>query len=139
VRVKVSCTNHGCGSPPRPFTAKKVGVGAGGPLMKPIGAVGPQAGALPGVAMKRASAVKVFKTSAPRVRAKAEVHAAKTYSVLKGRKLKSGSRLEVRYSAPGYIGQYFAWTVKGNGVSAKVIRCTNPGSSVPRKPGRCTG
>ena len=47
--------------------------------------------------------------------------------------------LTVPYTSPGYIGKYFAWTVKSNGVSTKTVGCMNPGSTKPRKAGHCTG
>jgi hypothetical protein len=59
--------------------------------------------------------------------------AAKKYKLLKGRKVKSGSQIQVRITEPGFIGDYFSWKVKGNGVGSKTQRCINPGTTKPRK------
>ena len=66
-------------------------------------------------------------------KASTQVHAAKKYSLLKGKTLKAGSKLIIRVTAPGYIGKYFSYPVTRKGVSAKTIRCTNPSSSTPRR------
>jgi hypothetical protein len=66
-------------------------------------------------------------------KASTQVHAAKKYSLLKGKGLKAGSKLIVRVTQSGYIGKYFSYPVTKNGVSSKTISCTNPGSSKPRK------
>ena len=115
-RVSVSCTHHGCGKNPRPFTARKAEV------FKPLGTVGPRSsGARPlgGAVHPKA-----------RVRAAAKV---KKYKLLKGRKLKNGSTIVIRVYASGYVGKHFSYKVKNGRVSGKTIRCTNPGSSKPRR------
>jgi hypothetical protein len=66
-------------------------------------------------------------------KANTRVHAAKKYTLLKGKTLKRGSKLIIRVTAPGYIGKYFSYPITRNGVSAKTISCTNPGSSTPHK------
>jgi hypothetical protein len=57
--------------------------------------------------------------------------------VLKNRKVKPGSKIELRITRPGYIGKYYVWTVSKNGVSASQLSCLNPGSNKPRT--KCTG
>jgi hypothetical protein len=130
-RVAVSCTHHGC-SAPRAFTVKKTAA------FRPIAAVGPVAKAPAGVKMTPASSsggvaeIDTVGTSA-RFQAKAQVHAAKQFKLLKGKILKAGSNLIIRVTAPGYIGKYFSYPVTKRGVSAKTISCTNPSSSKPHK------
>jgi hypothetical protein len=130
-KVSVSCTRHGC-SAPRAFTVKKTAA------FRPIGVVGPVAKAPPGVSMTAAGAsgsVAAVDSAGSRARfqAKAQVHAAKQFKLLKGKILKAGSKLIIRVTAPGYIGKYFSYPVTKNGVSAKTISCTNPSSSTPHK------
>jgi hypothetical protein len=107
-KVTISCTKHGCQAP-RAFTVKKA------PAFKPIGAVGPVA-------------------KAPD---KAQVHAAKKFTLLKNKSLKPGSKLIVLVTSPGWIGKYFSWPVTKNGVSAKTVKCTKPGAKTPPKKGGC--
>lgn len=129
--VAVSCTHNGCGRNPRPFKAKQT-------FVQPIGEVGPSAKARAGVHMTAsfAGAAKVVSagvSGGSALRPKAEVHAAKKFQLLKGRKLKNGSTIIIRITRSGYIGKYFTYSVRKGTVSAKTIRCTNPGSSTPRK------
>jgi hypothetical protein len=63
------------------------------------------------------------------------VRAARSY--LKGKFVPNGARLEIRITAPGYIGNYFAWTVKGGKAGTKVKRCLEPESTKPQR--RCDG
>lgn len=135
-RVAVSCTHRGCGKNPRPFTARKTD------LTKPIAAVGPATKRAPaGVRMTRDGVLGETAGTASgsdasvKPRAKTPVRAAKKYKLLKGRKLKNGTTVVVRVYASGYIGKHFSYKVKSGGVSSKTVRCTNPGSSKPRK--RC--
>jgi hypothetical protein len=134
-KVSISCTHHGC-RPPRAFTVKKTAV------FRPIGAVGPVAKAPAGVHMAPAgdsgSVASVGSVGSPAAfKAGSQVHAAKKYTLLKGKGLKAGAKLIVRITKAGYIGKYFSYPVTKSGVSAKTIRCTNPGSSTPHKPGTC--
>jgi hypothetical protein len=130
-KVAVSCTHHGC-SAPRPFTVKKTAA------FRPIAAVGPVAKAPAGVKMTPAGSsagVAAIGTvgSSARFQAKAQVHAAKQFKLLKGKILKAGSNLIIRVTAPGYIGKYFSYPITKRGVAAKTISCTNPSSSKPHK------
>ena len=110
-RVKVTCSKRGCGKNPRPFTVRKTS------LTKPITAVGPAA------------------ANGRKLQPKMQVRAAKRYKLLGGRRLKNGTRIVIRVYADGYIGRHFSYTVKKGSVSSKTVRCTNPGSSTPRR--RC--
>jgi hypothetical protein len=134
-KVSFKCAKKRCGKLPRAFTVKKT------LLMKPIAAVGPTAGAVPsGPSMAAAgaqpgTAARIggsasFKRSA--AKSSAQVHAAKSYTLLKGKVLKSGTRLEARITAPGYIGTYFGWVIGPNGIKKKLSQCMNPGSTKPR-------
>ncbi len=130
-KVSISCTHHGC-SAPRAFTVKKTAA------FKPIGVVGPVAKAPAGLVMTPAGSsdgvAPVGTVARPaRFQAKAQVHAAKNFTLLKGKILKAGSNLIIRVTAPGYIGKYFSYPVTKRGVSAKTISCTNPSSSKPHK------
>jgi hypothetical protein len=136
-KVTVSCTKHGC-SAPRAFTVKKAAA------FRPIGTVGPGAGAS-GATMVPASGSGAVQTAgAPKASAarlytgKAQVHAAKRFTLLKNKSLKAGSKLVVLVTAPGWIGKYFSWPVTKNGVSAKSVKCTKPGATKPPKKGGCT-
>jgi hypothetical protein len=108
-RVKVTCSHRGCGKNPRPFTARKTD------LLKPISAVGPAAG------------------NGAKLRPKTQVRAAKKYKLLAGRRLKNGTTITIRVYADGFIGKHFSYKVKKGAVSSKTVRCTNPGSSKPRR------
>jgi hypothetical protein len=69
---------------------------------------------------------------------RAVVHEAKAkVQVLKNRKVKASSKIELRITRPAYIGKYYVWTVSRKGISAARTLCMNPGSSKPRK--KCTG
>jgi hypothetical protein len=130
-KVKVSCTKRGCKAP-RAFTVKKTA------LFRPIAAVGPVAEAPAGVRMSAASGsgsvATTGSTASPaRFQAKAQVRAAKKYSLLKGKTLKNGTNLIIHVTQPGYIGKYFKYPVTKKGVSSKTVSCTNPYSSTPRK------
>ena len=63
------------------------------------------------------------------------IQAARSY--IKNKKLKNGTRIEVRITAFGYIGNYFSWTVKNGSVGTKTKRCLEPESSRPKR--RCGG
>jgi len=130
-KVSVSCTHHGCAAP-RAFTVKKTAA------FRPIAAVGPVAKAPDGVSMTAASgsgSVSAIPASdgAATFKAGPQAHAAKKFTLLKGKGLKGGSSLIIRVSKSGYIGKYFKYPVTKKGVSSKTISCTNPGSSTPRK------
>jgi hypothetical protein len=63
-------------------------------------------------------------------------HASRTvsFSRLRNRRLRAGSKIEVRVTQTGAIGTYFRYTVvRGN--FKKITRCMNPGSRTPRR--RC--
>lgn len=136
-RVAISCTKRGCGKNPRPFTVKKPA------FAKPIALVGPSAKPA-GVSMSDAdgsatvasdpgtAAVEPFAKRS----AGTQVQAAKKYKLLEGRRLKNGSQIVIRIYRAGWIGRHFTYKVKSGAVSSKVARCTNPGSSRPRK--RCS-
>lgn len=117
-RISFRCARRRCGRLPRPRTFRKV---AGDSLTRPIGEV------LPRVAESR------------RLREVADddpaISAARSF--IKRKRLRNGTRLEVRITYPGRIGSYFAWTVKRGKVGAKVRRCLEPSSSRPKK--RCDG
>jgi hypothetical protein len=63
--------------------------------------------------------------------------AAKTGKLLSNKKVKPGTKIELRITAFGYIGKYYRWNVTRSGVSAAITRCMNPDSKKPRK--RCSG
>jgi hypothetical protein len=129
-KVSVKCSNNGCGGNPRSFTVKKTG------LLKPIGTVGPVAKAPAGARMSGSGeAGAAAKSVAPAAKADTTVRAAKKFKLLKGRKLKSGSKIEIRITRPGFIGRYFSYKVTKAAVSSKTTRCLHPSSSKPRK--RC--
>jgi hypothetical protein len=129
-KVSVKCSSNGCGGNPNSFTVKKTG------LTAPIGTVGPVAKAPAGVHMRRsAKPSSATKSVAPASTAGAPVRAAKKFKLLKGRKLKSGSKIEIRITRPGFIGRYFSYKVKKAAVSGKTTLCLHPSSSKPRK--RC--
>jgi hypothetical protein len=58
-------------------------------------------------------------------------------SFIRNKFLKNGTRFEVRITAPGFIGNYFSWDVKGGKVGTKTRRCMNPSSTKPAR--RCNG
>jgi hypothetical protein len=133
-KVAVTCSRNGCGGNPRAFTVKK------GSVFRPIGAVGPSAKAPAGARMTQASAragaagASAPAAGSPRIRERrATVRAAKKFKLLAGRKLKNGSRIEIRISQFGFIGKFFSYKVTNGAVSSKTIRCLNPNSSKPRK------
>jgi hypothetical protein len=136
-KVAVKCVRKKCGKNPRPFTARK------GLFNKPIAAVGP-ADSSSGVRMRPLAGGGTPSDAAPKLRSAAarrssvspQAHAAKNYKLLGGRKLKLGTRLQIRLTRPGFVGTYFEYNVSLKG-APKVKRCMNPGSNKPRK--RCIG
>jgi hypothetical protein len=56
---------------------------------------------------------------------------------LNGRVVPNGARLELRVTRVGYIGDYFAWAVKGGRLGRVSTRCLEPASTRPQK--RCDG
>jgi hypothetical protein len=131
-KVSVKCTHHGCAAP-RAFTVKKTAA------FRPLAAVGPVAAKAPaGVKMVPASesaSIDAVPASGRHASFKSspQVHAAKKFTLLKGKGLKSGSNLIISVTKSGYIGKYFSYPVTRKGVASKTISCTNPGSSTPRK------
>ena len=81
--------------------------------------------------MRRAASPPLFRHAA--LKRSTQVHAAKTFSLLKRKVLKSGTLLEVRITAPGYIGTYFGWQIGPNGIKKKLSLCMNPATTKPRK------
>lgn len=63
--------------------------------------------------------------------------AARRVNLLGNQKVRRGAKIELRITAPGYIGKYFVWKVSGSSVSSATVRCMNPGSTKPRK--KCHG
>jgi hypothetical protein len=116
--IAFKCVNVGCGSLPRAQTIKKV---TGRSLSKPIGDVTPRV----------ASSRELREVS------KSDPVAVAARSFFSNKFLKNGVRLEVRITAPGYIGNYFSWDVKGGKVGTKTRRCMNPNSTRPAR--RCSG
>jgi hypothetical protein len=56
---------------------------------------------------------------------------------LRRRAIPNGARLELRVTRVGYIGDYFAWSVRNGRLGKVVSRCLEPASSRPRT--RCDG
>jgi hypothetical protein len=59
------------------------------------------------------------------------------HKYLSGRAIPNGARLELRVTRVGYIGDYFAWSVKNGRLGRVVSRCLEPASTRPRT--RCDG
>jgi hypothetical protein len=116
-RVAIRCAKRKCGKVPRPFTARK--------------------GAAFSASIARRAGADDGHARLQKQSGQPAVRAAKTYAVLKGKRLKAGTRLEIRISRQGYIGTYYSYKVVKAGAETKVKRCMNPGSSKPRK--RCHG
>jgi hypothetical protein len=130
-KVSVKCTKHGCAAP-RAFAVKKT------QAFKPIGPVGPTAKAPEGVRMTAATGSGAVEASTVEAAPasfspKTQVHAAKSFKLMKGKALKAGSKLIILVTEPGYIGKYFSYSIQRKAVSAKTISCTTPGSTTPRK------
>ena len=135
-KVAVTCTHHGCGKNPKAFIVRKAR------FTKPVGLVGPSAAAQApaGARMTAAGAAASSSTSKRTAKAasllrerRAVVHAAKKFKLLAGRKLKNGSKVEIRITQPGFIGKYFSYSVSKGQVASKKVFCLNPSSSKPRK------
>jgi hypothetical protein len=117
-RIAFKCVKKSCGKLPRAQTIKKT---VGDSLQKPLGDVTP-----------RTAASREFRRVADDDPA---IVAARAY--IKNKLLRNGTRFEVRITAPGYIGNYFSWDVKGGKVGTKTRRCMNPSSTKPAR--RCNG
>ena len=133
-KVAVTCSHRGCGKNPKAFTVKK------GALTKPVGLVGPStvskapAGAdMTPVTVSGSGSAKRGAGGSGAHERRVVVHAAKKFKLLAGRKLKNGSKVEIRISRAGFIGRYFSYNVSKGAVSSKTVRCLNPASSKPRK------
>lgn len=126
-RVTVTCTRRAC---------KKIRRTASKPLWaKPLAPVGP----VPeGVQMKGAAGAGAGGGAPQAFRPIAR--AAKTkFLLLKNRRVRPGATITLRITAPGFIGRHFFWRVKRNALTNKRVRCTDPGSSKPKKLGTCHG
>lgn len=117
-RIAFRCVKKRCGKLPRAQAIRKT---VGDTLNKPLGDVTPREA--PSRVLREVS------DSDPAIRA------ARSY--LRGKQIPNGARLEVRITAPGYIGNYFSWDVKGGRAGTKVRKCMNPGSTRPQR--RCNG
>jgi hypothetical protein len=54
-------------------------------------------------------------------------------ALLTNQQVKSGAKIELRITRPGYIGKYYVWKVSGSSISSATKMCLNPGSTKPRK------
>lgn len=117
-RISFRCVKKSCGRLPRTQTVRKT---VGDTLSKPLGDVTP-----------REAPSREFRRVSENDPA---IVAARSY--IKSKFLKNGTRFEVRITAPGFIGNYFSWDVKGGKVGTKTRRCMNPGSTRPAR--RCNG
>jgi hypothetical protein len=117
-QISFKCVKKGCGKLPKPQTIKKF---AGDSLTKPLGDV------TPGTAPSRG--LREVANNDP------AIVAARAF--IKNKFLANGTRFEVRIAAPGFIGNYFSWDVKGGKVGTKTRRCLNPNSNTPVR--RCNG
>ena len=63
--------------------------------------------------------------------------AARRVRILRNKRVKPGSKIELRITQTGYIGLYYRWNVRSNSISSAVTRCMNPGSRKPRR--TCSG
>src|SRR4051794_14358871 len=108
-KITLSCTKHACGK--RTISVKS----------KPAA---------------KSHGKRFVKASAASLRAVVREAKARV-EVLKNHKVKSGAKIELRLSRPGYIGKYYVWKVSGNSIGAAKTLCMNPGSTKPRK--KCNG
>ena len=119
----------GCGKLPRTIKSRKA------VFYKPIAKVGPSSGVemrVPGGASAKESSDR--SVGAIRAAGSPTAHAAKNYTVLRGRFMKFGTKLHVRLTRPGFVGTFVQIDfAKGK----KTKRCMNPGSTKPRK--QCVG
>lgn len=137
-RVSLRCRGKSCGKLPRPFTSRK------GVFEKRLGSIGPSDPSadarmdVPSAAGAQSAAPESNgRVAIAEKRASGgDVQAAKNYTLLKGRYIKIGTRLEIRIKRFGHIGTYFAYNVGSKRVQ-KIKRCMNPGSNKARR--RCTG
>jgi hypothetical protein len=119
-KISFKCVKVSCGKLPRSQTIKKP---AGPALARPLGTV----------SLRGAAAGRVL----PRAAAKSDPPVFEARSYIKNKFLKRGTRLEVRITAPGYVGTYVSWTVGSGKVSSPNRGCLNPGASKPAR--RCNG
>jgi hypothetical protein len=125
-KLTLTCTKGACRK--KTVTAKKPSL-----LERPLGA---NPGEAPfGLRMKGAAGGPDRATE--QVQRPLATAAAKRVNLLKNAKVKRGARLELRITAPGYIGKYFTWKASGSSISSATVRCMNPGSTKPRK--KCSG
>jgi hypothetical protein len=117
-QIAFKCVKKSCGKLPRAQTIKKT---VGDTLAKPLGDVTPRTA--PSRELRRVS------NNDPAIVA--------ARSFIRNKFLKNGTRFEVRITAPGFIGNYFSWDVKGGKVGTKTRRCMNPSSTKPAR--RCNG
>ena len=118
-RISFKCVRKKCGRLPKPRTVKKFVADS---LLRPV-----RGDLMPREAPSRQ--LRKVSEDDP------AIQAARSY--IKNKKLKNGTRIEVRITAFGYIGNYFSWTVKNGAVGTKTKRCMEPESSRPKR--RCGG
>ena len=63
--------------------------------------------------------------------------AAKRVTVLRNKRVRPGSKIELRITQTGWIGRYYRWNVRDGSISSAITRCMNPGSRTPRR--TCSG
>jgi hypothetical protein len=126
-KITLSCTKGSCSRRTISVKSKVVARRLGGDL---------RSGPFARVRMKGASGKSEAGAADTHLRAVVREAKAKV-QVLKNRKVKPGSKIELRIARPGYIGKYYYWTVAKSSISASKQLCLNPGSNTPRK--TCNG
>lgn len=126
--LKLTCSKHSCkkrtihvhGTIQRGKALAKPWSGRTAAKVRMKNAVGPAGDPSPGAAFK------------PIVR-----EAGKRINLLKNKRVKPGSKIELRISAYGMIGRYYRWNVKKKSITPATTRCMDVGKSKPKK--KCSG
>jgi hypothetical protein len=127
-KITLSCTKRACKTKRK--TASKVA------WQSPVTGVGPTSSAfrMKGGRAGGAGGGRPHKSFRP------IAHSAATkFTLLKNKRMKKGAKITLRITAPGFIGKHFQWTVKRNSITSAKVRCTDPGSSKPKRTGTCHG
>lgn len=126
-RVEVSCTRRACSRQVANIAALRAGR-----AFRPV---------LPGAAKpgdrRTAEAARALETWAASAANPPAARSAAVRKFLRGRRIRAGSRIEVRITSPGKIGLYFGFDVARGRPRPKVRRCLEPGSRRPQR--RCDG
>jgi hypothetical protein len=127
--LKLTCSKHSC---------KKRTIHVHGAVQRGKALAQPSSARRSAAKVRMKNAVGPAGDPSPGAAFKPIVHASgKRINLLKNKRVKPGSKIELRISAYGMIGRYYRWNVKKNSITPATTRCMDVGKSRPKK--KCSG